>query len=70
MFVHWKGYDASHGRWVSRASLLQDVPALVAAYDANPSVLVPRRSAPKRDVRVPAVGLRRSGRRQSALHVL
>ena len=42
MFVHWKGYDASHGRWVSRASLLQDVPALVAAYDANPSVLVPR----------------------------
>ncbi len=26
MFVHWKGYDASHGRWVSRASLAQDVP--------------------------------------------
>jgi hypothetical protein len=70
MFVHWKGYDASHGRWVSRSSLLQDVPALVAAYDANPSVLVPRRSAPQRAVRVPAAGLRRSGRRQAALHVL
>jgi hypothetical protein len=27
--VHWKGYDASHGRWVSRASLAQDVPGLV-----------------------------------------
>ncbi len=44
MFVHWKGYDASHGRWVSRASLAQDVPGLVAAYERSPSTLVARRS--------------------------
>ncbi len=40
MFLHWKGYDASHGRWVSRASLAQDVPGLVAAYELSPSTLL------------------------------
>lgn len=70
LFVHWKGYDASHGRWVTRASLLQDVPGLVAAYDANPSVLTARRSAPKRATKAPAQPLRRSRRGRAAVHAL
>ena len=76
MFVHWKGYDASHGRWVSRASLAQDVPGLVAAYERSPSTLVARRSAPTRAPRAsvtPLVvgGVRRSPRiRVQHLHWL
>jgi hypothetical protein len=56
MFVHWKGYDASHCRWVSRASLTQDVPGLVAAYERSPSTLVARRSAPIASVTPLVVG--------------
>ena len=47
-WVEWKGYDTSHNTWVHRDSLLQDVPALVAAYDRNPTTFQARASAPKR----------------------
>ncbi len=70
MFVHWRGFDASRGCWVRRDSLVQDVPALVAAYDADPSVLVARRSAPARAAGGAAVPLRRSGRVRPAVHAL
>ena len=71
LFVHWRGFDASRGCWVRRDSLVQDVPQLVAAYDANPSVLVARRSAPARAAGGVAVPLRRSARaRQPAVHAL
>ena len=60
--MHWRGFDASRACWVRRDSLVQDVPALVAAYDADPSVLVARSSAPARAAGVVAVPLRRSGR--------
>ena len=46
--MEWKGYDTSHNTWVHRDSLLQDVPALVAAYDRNPTTFQARASAPKR----------------------
>ena len=65
MFVHWKGYDASHGRWVSRASLAQDVPGLVAAYERSPSTLVARRSAPTRAPRASVTPLVVGGVRRS-----
>ena len=48
MYVEWAGYDQSWGTWVHRDSLLADVPAMVAAYDADPSVFQARKSAPKR----------------------
>ena len=51
-------------------ALLQDVPGLVAAYDANPSVLTARRSAPKRATKAPAQPLRRSRRGCAAVHAL
>ena len=51
-------------------SLLQDVPGLVTAYDANPSVLTARRSAPKRATKAPAQPLRRSRRGRAAVHAL
>ena len=71
LFVHWRGFDASRGCWVRRDSLVQDVPALVAAYDASPSVLVARRSAPARAAGGVAVPLRRSARgRAPAVHAL
>ena len=74
--MHWKGYDASHGRWVSRTSLAQDVPGLVAAYERSPSSLVARRSAPKHALMASATqlvvgGVRRSPRvRVQHLHWL
>ena len=46
--MEWAGYDQSWGTWVHRDSLLEDVPALVAAYDASPTVFQARKSAPKR----------------------
>jgi hypothetical protein len=70
MFVHWKGYDASHGRWVSRASLTQDVPGLAAAYEWSPSTLVARRSVPTRVLMASATPLMVGGVcRSPRLHV-
>ena len=59
MFVHWKGYDASHGRWVSRTSLTQDIPGLVATYESqwSPSTLVARRLVPTRALMASATPL-------------
>ena len=48
LWVEWQGYDQSQNGWVARSSLLQDVPHLVHAFEANPSVFKPRKSAPKR----------------------
>ena len=53
ILVRWTGYDESHNQWVRRSVLEEDVPALVLAYDANPSVFVSRKSAPKRATRGP-----------------
>ena len=66
MLVRWAGYDESHNQWVRRSVLEEDVPALVLAYDANPSIFVSRTSAPTRATKgppdlVPSV-LRRSCR--------
>ena len=47
LWVEWQGYDQSQNGWVARSSLLQDVPHLVHAFEANPSVFKPRKSAPK-----------------------
>ena len=48
LWVEWQGYDQSHNGWVARSSLLQDVPHLVHAFEANPSVFKARKSAPMR----------------------
>jgi hypothetical protein len=48
MLVRWAGYDESHNQWVRRSVLEEDVPTLALAYDANPSILVSRKSVPKR----------------------
>ena len=53
MLVRWAGYDESHNQWVRRSVLEEDVPALVLAYDANPSIFVSRTSAPKRATKGP-----------------
>jgi hypothetical protein len=45
-WVEWQGYDQSPNSWVSRESLMQDVPALVWAFEQNPSNFKPRASAP------------------------
>jgi len=50
LWVEWQGYDQSQNGWVS---LMQDVPALVWAFERNPSNLTPRASAPKRASVVP-----------------
>ena len=46
--MEWAGYDESWASWVHRVSLLADVPALVAAYDAALSAFQARRAAPTR----------------------
>ena len=48
LWVEWQGYDQSQNGWVALSSLLQDVPHLVHAFEANPSVFKSRKSAPKR----------------------
>ena len=48
LWVEWQEYDQSQNGWVAQSSLLQDVPHLVHAFEANPSVFKPRKSAPKR----------------------
>jgi hypothetical protein len=52
LLVEWVGFDTSHLKWVHRDVLMQDVPAVVRAYDADPSAFKARASAPKR----PTVG--------------
>lgn len=47
-WVEWSGYDMSHNQWVHRDVLEADVPVLLAAYDANPTLFSARKSAPKR----------------------
>ena len=46
--VQWRGFGTDQLSWVRRDILLADVPRLVAAYNANPSVFQARPSAPKR----------------------
>jgi len=53
LWVEWQGYDQSQNGWVSRESLMHDVPALVWAFEQNPSNFKPRASAPKRASVVP-----------------
>jgi len=53
VWVEWQGYDQSQNGWVSRESLMQDVPVLVWAFERNPSNFTPRASAPKRASVVP-----------------
>jgi len=48
LWVEWKGYNQSQNGWVARSSLLHDVPHLVHAFEANPSVFITRKIAPKR----------------------
>jgi hypothetical protein len=45
--VQWKGYDTAQMTWVKRATLLEDVPALLRAYEATPTMAQPRKSAPQ-----------------------
>ena len=52
LLVEWVGFDTSHLKWVHRDVLMQDVPAVVRAYEADPSAFKARASAPKR----PTVG--------------
>jgi len=67
LWVEWTGYDQSHNCWVLRDILVADVPAMLAAYEANPSSFKVRASAPKRGTQgnlpLPSVVLRRSGLR-------
>jgi len=53
LWVEWQGYDQSQNGWVSRESLMQDVLALVWAFEWIPSNFTPRASAPKRASVVP-----------------
>ena len=46
--VQWRGFGTDRLSWVPRDLLVADVPRLVAAYDADPSVFQARPSAPKR----------------------
>jgi len=53
LWVEWQGYNQSQNSWVSRESLMQDIPALVWAFERNLSNIKPRASAPKRASVVP-----------------
>jgi len=55
LYVEWKGYDQSHNSWVLRQILLEDVPALLAAYEAKPANFAPRASAPIRATKTKVV---------------
>jgi len=46
LYVEWKGYDQSHNSWVLLQIPLEDVLALLAAYEAKPANFKPRSSAP------------------------
>ena len=61
--VQWKGYDTAQMTWVARKTLLDDVPALLSAYEAAPTTAQARKSAPKRAPKtVMPVDRRRSAR--------
>jgi hypothetical protein len=45
--VQWKGYDTSQMTWVTMATFFADVPALLHAYEAAPTTVQARKSAPK-----------------------
>ena len=47
LWVEWQGYDQLQNGWVSRESLMHDVPALVWVFKQNPSHFQPRALAPK-----------------------
>ena len=47
LWVEWQGYDQSQNGWVSRESLMQEVPALEWVFETNPSNFTTRASAPK-----------------------
>ena len=53
LWVEWQGYNQLQNGWVSRESLMDDVPALVWGFEWNPSNFTPRASAPKRASVVP-----------------
>ena len=57
--VQWRGYDTAQMTWVRRATLLQDVPDLLRAYEASPTTAQARKSAPRRASAAP---VRRSAR--------
>jgi hypothetical protein len=46
--VEWTDFDASFNQWIHKDVLDQDVSEMVRAYDANPSPMLARPSAPKR----------------------
>jgi len=48
LWVEWRGYDQSHNCWVNCDVLMVDVPALVVAFDTQPSIFQAPASAPKR----------------------
>ena len=48
LWVEWQGYDQSQNGWMTRSSLLQDVPHFIHAFEANPSVFKSPKRAPKR----------------------
>jgi len=48
LYIEWKGYDQSHNSWVLQQILLEDVLALLTAYEAKPANFKPRASAPIR----------------------
>ena len=48
LWVEWKGSDQSQNGWVAWSSLMNNVPHLIHAFEANPSVFITRKSAPKR----------------------
>jgi len=71
VWVEWKVYDQSQNCWIHRDILMTDVPHLVRAFDANPSIFEARASAPKRATKgyktpVSSQPQRRSGRRRDA----
>jgi len=53
LWVEWQRYNQSQKSWVSQESLMQDVLALVWAFERNPSNFTLRASAPKRASVVP-----------------
>jgi len=46
LYVEGKCYDQSHNSWVLQQILLEDVPALLEAYEAKPANFKPRSFAP------------------------
>ncbi len=53
ILVRSSGYDEFHNQLVRRPVLEEDVPVLVLAYDANPSIFVSRKLVSKRETKGP-----------------